>query len=216
MKVLSFSGSDETYLKYVLPALLKGVETNWKEGKNQTIRPAFKYVKVLDTGYEAIREKQPRFKVGETVRLEWKSRNSPKGSWFCKFCGQIVEPKTLISGFGTCEMCYPKKSDAVIDGIKVTGIPEKIVPVFPKILGYGKIVEVSKINFVKLENGVFMGSPEGFPTENYLYSESLMNLAKRDGNWDAETMFKWFDRYGLEQPKPFTVYRWEGINGTEP
>lgn len=188
MKVMSFSGSDETYLKYVLPALLKGVETDWKEGKNQTVRPAW----MTNTGDLSSQQieimnslKQPRFKVGETIRLEWKSRNSPKGSVFHTKDGSIV--KSMIH-VGTYEN-FPGWKELY----------------FTKILSVVKITEVFKIEIGKdadTEVGIFF---EGFT------GKESEELAKRDGFPDAETMFKWFDRYGLEQPKPFHVYQWEGM-----
>lgn len=105
MKVLSFGALE------ILPALLN-------ETKTQTIRPAWgkyadignhvfftgpaskKCIEEAKTDSRYNREeclKKPRFKPGDEIRLEWKSRNSPKGSWFCSKCGKeaIITPKEL-------------------------------------------------------------------------------------------------------------------------
>jgi hypothetical protein len=186
--------------------------------KGSTIRPAWKKIcsaKGDHGGVDIIKdgiirqhkkchfidvEKQPRFQVGDEIRLEWKSRTSPKGSWFCKLCGSLVKEKTLINGFGTCERCYPKKSDATIDGIKVMGIPEMIVPVFPKILGTKIITGVSK---VKMWIGNDVPLMAGF---TYKESETRAIV---DGFKDLDSFVKYFmSNYDLNQPKPFYIYDW--------
>jgi hypothetical protein len=88
MKVLSFSAIE------ILPALLN-------KTKIQTIRPAWfgkwQTIKGMNGEIPTVYYKTPRFKSGEEIRLEWKSRNSPKGSWFCSKCGKeaIITPKEL-------------------------------------------------------------------------------------------------------------------------
>jgi hypothetical protein len=124
MKVLSFTCSpdDKIYLEQILPALLNKTKT-------QTIRPAWRTNRAKFIGktdierlkVDVIGEKQPHYKVGEKIRLEWKSRNSPKNSHFCQLCG------SEISEFTHCRNCCAS------------------VPMFHKILGRAEITEVFPI-----------------------------------------------------------------------
>ena len=189
VRVLSFSAIE------ILRALLNKTKT-------QTIRPVKQYQKGVVVAHDdiqgdiyrtEIKDKPPRFKVGETVRLEWKSRNSPKGSYFCCNCGRKTTGK---NDEWDNEMCPVHGScDA-----------------FEKILGYGKITEVFKIQLSNralecgiIENGKLMMLPPG----PFGFGQYFTELAKRDGFTDAETMFSWFDsHYDLKTPKTFWVYRW--------
>lgn len=199
MKVLSFSGSDEVYLKYILPALLNTFITKdkTKPVKTTTIRPAWKTVRFSEFNddlskkkggrhLDVERIKEPRFNVGEPVRLEWKSRNSPKGSYFCCNCGRKTTGK---NDEWDNEMCPVHGScDA-----------------FEKILGYGKITEVFKIEMRKDQT-----QSDGYGVKRLDRTlECFKDLWERDGFTDAETMFSWFDsHYDLKTPKTFWVYRW--------
>ena len=177
MKIISFSAVE------ILPSLLNKTKT-------QTIRPAWKYVKVLDTGYEAIRDKPARFKVGDKVKLIWKQR-SPKNSWFCSICGRQQVP--LIDSSHT--PMHPHLFHYMN--------PNKTM--FHKILGTATITEVFKIEMGKYAgpDGYFVGTP-------HKDTPQPKELAKRDGFKSAKEMFKWFDKhYGLSQPKNFWVYRWK-------
>ena len=172
MKVLSFAGYDEIYLKYILPALLNKTKT-------QTIRPAWndavkhKWSLTRDNcAYEKIKYvsgKPPRFQVGETFILEWKSRSSPRGSWFCSNCGMLEK---IRNPSGKCDHLY---------------FPENTNPTafkFPKILGMATITEVLKMEMRKTPHGKFFGLwlRDG---DIYLTTEEYEELAKKDGFPDA-------------------------------
>jgi hypothetical protein len=243
MKVMSFTcrPDDEIYLKYILPALLD-------KTKIQTDRPAWKMESILKP--HAIRhitgeenqffkgnyisvDKKPRFKVGETVRLEWKSRNSPKGSWFFKNTGKIWNKEPSVY---CCSSCLEDKEIGHGDDIEACccrfpKCQEEIL--FPKILGTAKITEVFKIEMNKKQNGQFTEfnlkklyerpgiEPEialmESDVDKVLFNSGIdhmipfvQELAKRDGFKSAEDMFRWFDKeYDLSVPKSFWVYRWE-------
>jgi hypothetical protein len=201
MKVLNFNAVE------ILPSLLNKTKTQtirlaWK-GCNKPTHPGRslfgmdgwgrcpKHGKVEGSYSRCpfVDNKEPRFKPGEIVRIEWKSRNSPKGSWFWKHDGSF---------FTRSEKQKP------IDFL------------FPKILGTVKITEVFKIEMNKTRGviatfGVCHISIIG--ETNTLKASGLINmedLAKRDGFYDANSMFQYFDKnYGLEQTKTFYVYRWE-------
>jgi len=184
MKIISFSAVE------ILPALLNKTKT-------QTIRPAWKYVKVLDTGYEAIREKPARFKVGDKVKLVWKQR-SPKNSWFCSICGRQQVP--LIDSSHT--PMHPHLFHYMN--------PNKTM--FHKILGTATITEVFKIEMRQEGKRYWVIYPSDIPSVNGIakIDEENSELAKRDGFKSAKEMFKWFNKhYDLSQPKSFWVYRWK-------
>jgi len=180
MKALSFSAVE------ILPALLKGMETNWKKGKNQTIRKAWEDIKLKVPiplpPSKLMEDKPPKFKSGEIIQIMWHQRSSPKGSWFCKD-----------------------------DGVCYEGLPKE--KAFPKILGKVKITEVFDII---LGSTARLGYYCQLPMLNnkIVHHESrfMDDLYQKDGFKSAEDMFKWFDsRYDLSIPKPFYVYRWEGL-----
>jgi hypothetical protein len=153
----------------------------------QSVRPAWKSAKVLDTPYESIKPKEPRFEQCEVFRLEWKSRNSPKDSWFCSNCGCL---ENIMNPSGKCEHLH---------------FPEYTISTakrFPKILGYGEITEILKIEIRK-------GGITFFDAPNM---ENIENFAKQDGFNNLDDMLAWFEkRYDLNTPKPFFVYRWKYI-----
>jgi len=168
MKVLNFTAVE------ILPSLLNKTKT-------QTIRPS---QKPSDNYYydRKMIDKQPRFKVGEEVRLEWKSRSSPKDSWFCSHCGMVSEVATATKGmnFGGCPQPNMKTIPAYA---------------FPKILGYGKITEAFELN-----------------SDEWMEDAEADKLAERDGFKDFRAMWEWFDRhYDLKTPRKFWVYRFEWV-----
>jgi len=189
MKIISFSAVE------ILPALLD-------KRKTQTIRPAWyeiedknvlkkisleKQFPTLDR-IEQLKEKQPRFKVGEKVRLVWKQRSQHR--WFCNNCGDSLSRGYYLPEEIKC--CFKCGNYEDFNAI-------------PKTLGTGTISEVFKIRMsidaVYSDTFKFAGiSPE---------SKAYEDLAKQDGFEDAKSMFKWFDEhYSLVPPKEFIVYRW--------
>ncbi len=201
MKVLSFTcrPDDEIYLKQVLPALLNKTKT-------QTVRPGWndKIITAVEREVDKALKgtsfyrcgdighvKPPRFKAGETVRLEWKSRTSPKDSSFCSVCGKELGRESKV--YGLCKHF----SDAL----------------FPKILGYGKITSVYRIEMSadkSVDDPSFYVKISG---ETFQHTDGDVHaLANRDGFRDSRTMMSWFDeQYDLGQPKQFWVYRWQWI-----
>ena len=181
MKILNFTAIE------ILPALLS-------KQKTQTIRPAWKKIKVTPDSkiisHEIsgkimhdmlFPEKPPRFKVGEQVKLLWKQRS--KYGWFNKKTGE---------GEHTLDVIFPQG---------------KPLNCFEKILGTVKITEVFKIEMSKSPSGKsYMGPVD----DCYLSKPQYEDLAKRDGFSSAEQMFNWFDKtYDLSQPKKFYCYRWK-------
>lgn len=174
MKIISFSAVE------ILPALLN-------KKKDQTIRPNWKY----DTTREAkgdfvpIILKEPRFKVGEKVKLMWKQRSKYKS--FCDKCGVRFNPNNLL---GDHLMCKNPNS-------------------FDKTLGTGTITEVFEIEMYKAI-GKWSGKMGFGLLINGCGSDSLeQKIAKMDGFKNREEMFQWFDKhYDLSTSKKFFVYRW--------
>jgi len=215
MKCLSFgcSPTDEIYIKQILPALLKGVRTNWKEGKTQTIRSAqndtfkcFWCNKIVkwenaeshtDKHHHQLRvrtydkkEKQPRFKVGEEARLYWKQRSQYKE--FCSKCGKQQRDDIIVDrSFGS--QCCKEFT-------------------FNKILGEVKMTEVFKIIMYKDKHtGKYQYEHIGKLDDwaKSIRPDRQEDLAKRDGFNSAQDMFNYFDNnYDLSTPKKFYVYRW--------
>uniref|UniRef100_A0A6M3JUW4 Uncharacterized protein n=1 Tax=viral metagenome TaxID=1070528 RepID=A0A6M3JUW4_9ZZZZ len=159
----------------------------------------------------AIITTQSRFKFGDQIQKMWKHRSSPKGSWFCKKCGQLVGGELKDSS-------KPVDHSNCIRNIKIVnwGTPnsqgwieryKQAVGTFPKILGTVKITEVFKIEMWKSFKNIFF--IRKIP-DMKLY-RPYKELAKRDGFKSAEDMFRWFDKqYDLSVPKQFYVYQWGG------
>lgn len=134
MKVLSFTcrPDDKTYLESVLPALLNRTKT-------QTIRPAFCKDCGTEVHYRNRKDgkgteevHKPRFKIGESIQLMWKQRNSPKGAIFCK-CHGLYENKPPLDN----------PSIFTFDPANT----------FPKILGFGVITELFNISDFEERDG---------------------------------------------------------------
>lgn len=218
---LSFSARE------ILPALLKGMKTNWKEGKNQTIRPLWKTApQMIETSIYPKEFKwdikKPRLKVGDLCKLYWKQRSSPKGSRFCSKCGHELVSDSYMGGiYRVCpNECYDYNS-------------------FPKLMGTVRITEVFEIEMEKRGNGycvyLFQNNLQAkfidevstpdtplIPVEYrrfqnnririYIRNHAIDQLAKRDGFNSAEEMFRYFDKaYNLSVPRKFCVYRWEEL-----
>jgi len=185
MKVMSFSCVEK------LPKLLNHT-------CGQTIRPAWKTInagkcnviinlewnkdgrlgKCLGQRYDVL--KQPRFKIGEKFRVEWKSRNSPKDSWFCSRCGN--------------ETYYSPELGSLHKDAVEKNIQHCVLDKFPKILGYGKITQVFKIEM----------SADGKDISD--------ELAVLDGFSNAQEMLDWFNsHYSLKKIQQFFVYRWDWL-----
>ena len=143
-----------------------------------------------------MKEKPPRFKVGDNVQLFWKQRCKYK--WFCSNCGNGIKE-------------YIEKGDYSMIKRRGCGCDNQSTP-FNKLLGTAKTIEVFKI-----EIGVmgFDDSKSGPHNEYYIrddkvlwFSAKVEDLVKRDGFSSAEDFFQYFDsNYDLSSPKPFYVYR---------
>lgn len=177
--------------------------------KNQTIRP-IKYIccqcgKVRNENKIPIRKrykcehcgiispmilKQPIHKVGDTVKLSYKSRGYPKDTWFCDGCGvpyvlgtDVNKPQEYSP-----QLCCHKKTN-----------------LFPKHFATAKIVEVFQIELIRYDI-CKNGKPLNF--------EDKEEIAVRDGfnTPSLENLYSWFDkRYDLSVPRRFAVYRFEVI-----
>ena len=203
MKVLNFTSVE------ILPELLKFFETKGKEGKKQTIRPAWedltnklqKRMGILRVVKQvrkmtAIRQKPPRFKVGEEVKVLWNQRS--KYQWFCQKCGKGCEPEITV-GCSTCIFKLPEE--------------EAMLKPFNKYLGNVKITEVFKIVMGKEMDGYYL-TLEGLPAKWWLrYSKTqpiIKDIQKTDGFKSTEDFFNYFNKcYDLSSPKEFYVYRWK-------
>jgi len=203
MAVIGFNcrPDDKIYIEDVLPALLKGNETNWKEGKSSIIRPLFKDVKTYEelwgryTSKEKhnslffYQKKDPYYKPGFIYTPMWKQRSSPRGSMFCCDCGQ--EAISIIAG-----------------NCPITMKPKRM---FPKILRDFRVIKATgiglsidsrdKLGILDLKSGItLLGAIDE-------------DIVTKDGFSSPERMLSWFDaRYNLKIPKPFVLYEWEGIS----
>ena len=187
MKVISFSAVE------ILPALLD-------RSKTQTLRPAWKedaYLRCNDISKEINPNKyfkEPRFKVGEKVKLMWKCRSPYK--YFSPDDGRGV----LKLKDGATWVYEPM--------IKVSNL-------FEKTLGTGTITEVFEI---EMAGHWFDNYPEDGPPSELSFNPCRVDteycpdrneLAELDGFGDYVDMFEYFDKaYGLDSPKRFYVYRW--------
>jgi len=218
MPCLSFSAME------ILPALL-----NHK--KMQTIRPLWnkkrakdvsaleleecRYgkkdcIKVLDNG-DMIFQTKPRLKAGDIVTLYWRQRSSPKGSWFCKKCGEPV--KKMIPAIYFCE----NKIGIITHNTKPSyscvfeSVKSSFIPTFPKLLGKVKITEVFEIIMSEMDNHFQIWGDNIPHLTKYDIADEIAIL---DGFKGTEVMFNWFHKnYDLSQPKKFAVYRWRWLSG---
>ncbi len=191
----------------VLPSLLDHT-------KDQTIRQAWRDTKKMGvtTGRMIQEAKEPRFKVGEEVRLYWKQRGKYK--YFCKECGVGIGiyQKEEVSDMDLYSKKPLDKNLFAINCLcpaKYTYFDNTLF--FHKILGEGKITEVFEISMVKYctELNHFQVSRNGTDWTGLKYP-LLKDLAKRDGFSDVESIFKFFDEaYDLSTPRIFFVYRWK-------
>jgi len=207
MKTINFSAVE------VLPSLLN-------KTKQQTIRPAWKSIWGVAPSVEFTESKQPRFKVGDEVKLMWNEKS--KAEWFDRTKGEGLDIKQIKPDF-KC-MC------------------------FNKLLGTATITEVFEIEMSRIKRGWRCKSYKEYeakwmdenamPVETDMPVEYIINtpitvnpigqiesgrfeinnrfldiLAERDGFKSAEEMFEWFDKnYDLSKPKKFLVIRWRWNN----
>jgi hypothetical protein len=204
MPALSFSAVE------ILPSLLDRIKT-------QTIRPLCRLIHKHE-GWNCVRGGKPRLKVGDTCKIYWKQRTSPKWSRFCRKCGMILWSETEEE-FILYENGKPR--DRFEQGTQM--IP-RMCPTceyesgqgFPKLIGEVEITEVFEIE---------MGTSKGTRAGHYVkllewdHKASGEELAKRDsgGIWSELEMFKYFDsHYDLSTPKRFAVYRWKWLKERSP
>ncbi len=193
MKFLNFSVLE------ILPSLLD-------KSKTQTIRPAWKKIKLDYAPHEAIESKPPTHKVGDKVKLLWNQRSKYKA--FCKKCGEGMY------NTGDCLVCSHSHS-------------------FNKILGTIEITEVFKIEIGKdsvpmMGNGFIHRFQEFEKHLDYWIKSPNKDhtgiLAKQDGFRNVgglsagnpptavEQMFKTIDNmYDLSTSKEFYVTRWKWL-----
>lgn len=211
MKIISFSE-----VRFVR-AILEGKKT-------QTIRPLFgksnkkwtetftpsPFLEMMDD--MKIKQpiiKKPRFKVGESAKLMFKQRSTPKDSWFCLKCGDSIAAGIDVDGKPAgqiwCINCNRSREQNEI---------------FPKHFATASIESVFEIEMWKLDDdyvSVALGGSIRMvynnQPENNLNPTELEKLAKRDGFNSAKEMFNWFHKkYNLSKsPKRFAVYRWRLI-----
>jgi len=162
--------------------------------KEQTIRPAWKKPEFVSgisvngspkydpNGENPIIDKPARFSVNEKIKLMWNQRSPHKV--FCSHCGVP---------FLKCK-CEKR-------GIALS---------FRKELGRAKITEVFKIEIGRNTDGLKL---YWVKIDKILQqADFIEDLAKKDGFKTSEHMFNWFDeRYKLNRPKPFWVYRWQWL-----
>ena len=91
MKTINFNAIE------VLPSLLD-------KSKTQTIRPAWKSIWGVAPSVEFTESKQPRFKVGDEVKLMWNEKS--KAEWFDRTKGEGLDIKQIKPDF-KC-MCFNK------------------------------------------------------------------------------------------------------------
>ncbi len=220
MKVLSFSAVE------ILPALLD-------KSKTQTIRPAWEKgtIKNLDTGKMMggfVKPKLARFKVGEKEQVMWKQRTSPKDSWFCKTCGELLTRQEEMVGDiyghkGDYPSCSFSVTKVLLDSIG-DNWKRPDCTFFPKILGIVESTDIFKIEFgiadfdrISLFNVKF---PDGQDIVMDAHHPRVTELAERDGfqkppgdGQDASNpMFEYFGtNYDLKEDKPFWVYRYKWV-----
>jgi len=184
MQVLNFTATQ------ILPSLLKFFETKGKEGKNQTIRKAWRDIKqrgVIDVvgisgeKFGKIVTKQyikpPPHKVGEELELQWDRDNKDKV--FCKVCGNGENHKNhiltqLIFGVQQYSACVDFKN---------------MVPYqnwFNKTLGIVKVTAVFKI---EMNNQEIIANELNSNVPILLDTSVKNDLAKRDGFKTAKDLF---------------------------
>jgi len=185
MGALSFNAVE------ILPSLLD-------KSKTQTIRPLFetKPIKVRQIGDEIgkpvgilYKDKKPRFKVGDKVKLYWKMRDKHK--WWLyenrkgliKITGCIDEESAWKGYQGVMPFCT------------------KTI-VFNKLLGEVEITEVFSDEFVIEQDGGL----------NMIHTSFGSELWERDGFKTIDDLGNWLDKnYDLSEPKRFCVYMWRWL-----
>lgn len=182
--IVNKEDSDMQVLSFSEPWMVRKI---LEQIKNQSMRPLCK-CKHHPDGHH--------YKVGEIVKLMYKCRSTPKGSFFCKECGKVNRGSKLDLidfRYWECPKCgkigYIPKHFATV---KVTDVFEVELRI---ITGSGG--RVAKAILTKRED-VLNGNHNEF--------------AQRDGFKDAEEMFDWFHKaYDLSTPRRFATYRWEMI-----
>lgn len=170
--------------KEILPALLE-------RRKVQTIRNAVNE----KTG----KLKDPKFEVGEQVKVYWNQRSKHK--YFDRETGKpwIEQVLELSEGVGQKKM-------------------------FHKELGIVKITDVFRVSMQRHDEGGLnrwtINAPDStWKTKKVIQSIDpekndlrLFELWKRDGFESEPMMFNWFHKhYGLDEERFFWVYRWKWI-----
>ncbi len=225
LKILNFSVLE------ILPALLD-------KSKTQIIRKSWKEWNLQDCmiSENGVIPLEPRFKVGEEVKILWK--NKSKFEWFCRYCGGGINAKikTLYgekvfetSGLHTCGK-KPEIDINVVAEHFINKVPFQS-DVFNKHLGNVKITEVFKIEVKydkkKLEKLTINTEELRFKSWQEKV-DWVEDLAKRDGfrddqkikvehsgymlspNTATQKMFKTLDKmYDLKQAREFWVTRFK-------
>ena len=204
MEILNFTAVE------ILPSLLD-------KSKTQTIRPAWEIIKdkkmaVLNfekksRPLEWRIEKQPRFKVGDKVKLMWNQRSSFK--WFCKEHGHPLKEAFTISGNLGISECGIKYSDLMMETMLIP--PPDI---FNKLLGTGIIIDIFKIRLAnsRIYNFALIQSDGSVYAEwNLRYKDcsDVWEIVSSDGFKSAEDFLNYFDKmYNIAEGREFWVYRW--------
>jgi len=134
------------------------------------------------------KDKKPRLKVGDEVKIYWKQRTTPKNSWFCGGCGKISEVATTTNRKIGFVICSERPSLYAV------------FAVFPKLI---TTVKITKVDIIEM----WMGNGEPLITGNTL--RETKKIARIDGFRHHLQFMKFFiDNYNLKEPKKFVRYYW--------
>jgi predicted amidophosphoribosyltransferase len=130
---------------------------------------------------------KPRFEVSERVQLYWNQRS--KFKHFCCKCGEPTDHPELAY----CNNCF------------------SAVRPFAKLLGFGVITNVDKIEIWKDYHsslGFYIYSVE---LNKYLKGQEILDLVKKEGFDTPNEFFDYFKKE-LVVPKEFYQYQWKWLN----
>ena len=155
---------------------------------NFTAKPCLKSLlrKIKESTIRPIpKNGKPRFIENEKFKILWNQRSTY--SCFCPKCGEPTDHPELAY----CKSCFG------------------VVRPFAKLLGYGTITNVDKI-----EIGLDQKSKLGFYLylNKYLNEDEITALSEKDGFERVDDFFEWFKRYDLRTPNEFYLYKWKWVD----
>ena len=147
---------------------------------------------------------KPRIKVGDEVKLIW-HRESPKDSWFCKYCSHALNHRNMRNGTLECT-CGKSFIPNLQDPTEIPKYASKNENTFPKHMTTVKITRVDILTIWKDYCGWIVSDDDG---KTVWLGSAMIELGNIDGFKNGWDLFYYLDKnYDLREPKKFVRYGW--------